>query len=175
MPDGSFMKALFFVRDNWDLIWFGMKEAVKGIVNPIIGFVNMIIGAVNTLIRGLNKIKITVPDWVPNWGGKTFQFKVGEIGLIEEMGKGANPRIKHSLSKDPRGLAEGGIVNRPTFAMLGERGPEAVIPLNKANTGGITINILGPTYGFDDFEDKVGEAIVDGVRRGGFSGILATG
>jgi hypothetical protein len=39
--------------------------------------------------------------------------------------------------------------------------------------GGITINILGPTYGFDDFERRVSEAIRDGVRRGGFQGILA--
>jgi hypothetical protein len=58
--------------------------------------------------------------------------------------------------------------------MLGEAGPEAVIPLGRGGMGGgITINILGPTYGFDDFEQRVSEAISDGVRRGGFSGILA--
>ena len=41
-------------------------------------------------------------------------------------------------------LAEGGIVTGPTLAMIGERGPEAVIPLNKAGAlGGITINVNG--------------------------------
>ena len=38
----------------------------------------------------------------------------------------------------------------------------------------LTININGPTYGLDDFEDKVTEAIRDGVRRGGFEDILNT-
>jgi hypothetical protein len=44
----------------------------------------------------------------------------------------------------------GGIVTRPTLAMIGEAGPEAVIPLNKiGNTGfggGIIINLQGDFY-----------------------------
>ena len=31
-------------------------------------------------------------------------------------------------------MAEGGIVSKPTYALIGERGPEAVIPLNKYDT-----------------------------------------
>jgi hypothetical protein len=43
--------------------------------------------------------------------------------------------------KLPR-LAEGGITTGPTIAMIGEKGPEAVIPLDKLeNMGGPTINI----------------------------------
>ena len=38
----------------------------------------------------------------------------------------------------------------------------------------LTININGPTYGLEDFEDRVTEAIRDGVRRGGFEDILNT-
>jgi hypothetical protein len=38
----------------------------------------------------------------------------------------------------------------------------------------LTINIMGPTYGLDDFEDRVTEAIRDGVRRGGFEDVLNT-
>ena len=71
-------------------------------------------------------------------------------------------------------MAEGGIVTSPTLAMIGEKGPEAVVPLGAGAGTGITINILGPTYGFDDFETKVSQAITDGVRRGGFSGVLKT-
>ena len=154
LPGGALLKAIFFLRDNWKAIWNGMKDVVKVIVNPIIGFINAIIGGLNMLIRGLNKVKIEVPSWVPGLGGKGFQFNVPEI-----------PKIP--------ALAEGGIVRSPTLAMIGERGPEAVIPLN-GKQGGITINILGPTYGFDDFEEKVSEAITDSVRRGGFGGVLAT-
>ena len=72
-------------------------------------------------------------------------------------------------------LAAGGIVRSPTLAMIGEAGPEAVVPLGRGGMGGgITINIMGPTYGMDDFEDRVAEAIRDGARRGGFEGILQT-
>ena len=42
-------------------------------------------------------------------------------------------------------LASGGIVTRPTLAMVGEAGPEAIIPLNSSNSygGPITINVNG--------------------------------
>ena len=143
--------ALDDLKGKWDRIWNGMGDTVKLVWDGIKGYINLWIDALNFLIRGANQIKIEMPDWVPGIGGKGFQMNIAEIPS----------------------LASGGIVRSPTLAMVGERGPEAVIPLNKAGSG-ITINILGPTYGFDDFEQKVGDAIVDGVRRGGFSGILAT-
>jgi hypothetical protein len=129
-----------------------MKATVSLVVDGIKAYVNLLITALNLMIRGANKISISVPKWVPGIGGKGFSLDIPQI---------------------PK-LAEGGIVRSPTLAMIGERGPEAVVPLGRGGAGGITINILGPTYGFDDFEEKVTEAIQDGVRRGGFSGILAT-
>jgi hypothetical protein len=143
--------ALESLKSKWDVIWNGMGDTVKLVWNGIKGYINLWIEALNFLIRGANQVKIEAPSWVPGIGGKGFQVNIPEI---------------------PK-LASGGIVTSPTLAMVGERGPEAVIPLNKSGSG-ITININGPTYGFDDFEEKVGEAIVDGVRRGGFSGIIAT-
>lgn len=42
----------------------------------------------------------------------------------------------------PFPLADGGIVKKPSIALIGEAGPEAVIPLSKLNSsGGVTINI----------------------------------
>jgi len=40
-------------------------------------------------------------------------------------------------------MAKGGIVRKPTLAMIGEAGPEAVVPLNRGGMGGVTINING--------------------------------
>ena len=152
LPGGALLKGLFFLKDNWDTIWNGMKTTVSLVVDGIKGYVNLLISALNLMIRGANMISIKVPKWVPGIGGKGFSLNIPEI---------------------PK-LAKGGIVRSPTLAMLGEAGPEAVVPLGRGGAGGITINILGPTYGFDDFEEKVTEAIQDGVRRGGFGGILAT-
>ena len=152
LPGGVLIKGLLVLKDNWDTIWNGMKATVSLVVDGIKGYVNLLIAALNLMIRGANKISIKVPSWVPGIGGKGFALNIPEI---------------------PK-LAQGGIVRSPTLAMLGEAGPEAVVPLGRGGMGGgVTINILGPTYGFDDFEERVAEAISDGVRRGGFSGILA--
>jgi TP901 family phage tail tape measure protein len=152
LPGGALIKGLLFLKDNWDTIWGGMKTTVSLVVDGIKGYVNLLISALNLMIRGANMISIKVPAWVPGIGGKGFSLNIPEIPS----------------------LAAGGIVTSPTLALIGERGPEAVVPLGRGAMGGVTINILGPTYGFDDFEERVTEAIQDGVRRGGFGGILAT-
>jgi hypothetical protein len=59
-------------------------------------------------------------------------------------------------SRVPR-LAAGGIVTRSTMAVVGEAGPEAIIPLDKAGMGGVTVIING---------DVTGEEIVKKVRDG---------
>jgi hypothetical protein len=58
-------------------------------------------------------------------------------------------------------LAEGGIVTRPTLAMIGEAGPEAVIPLNRlGNGGGITVNVMGGL----STSAEIGQAVVNAIR-----------
>ena len=48
-------------------------------------------------------------------------------------------------------MAQGGIVTGPTTALIGEAGPEAVIPLDKLNSimGGQTVNVVGKISGDD--------------------------
>jgi hypothetical protein len=62
-------------------------------------------------------------------------------------------------------MATGGIVTGPTNALIGEAGPEAVIPLSKFNLGGggstynITVN-ASPLASPAD----VGSAVVDALK-----------
>lgn len=52
-------------------------------------------------------------------------------------------------------MASGGIVTKPTLAMIGEAGPEAVVPLKNGMGGmgqGVVININAPLYGVADLE-----------------------
>ena len=157
--------AGILIWKNWDTIvegskkiWEGLKSAISNVLEGIWGsikfYINLWIGAFNLIIGGINKIKFDVPSWVPGLGGKGFAFNIPTI----------TP------------LAKGGIVKSPTLAMIGEQGAEAVIPLNKAGGmgGNININITGDVYGFDDFEDRVAEAVRDGARRGGYQGVLNT-
>ncbi|MCG3205217.1 MAG: hypothetical protein KCHDKBKB_01936 [Elusimicrobia bacterium] len=57
---------------------------------------------------------------------------LGGIFAVGAIGGGAFKGIK---------LAEGGIVRRPTFAQVGEAGPEAVIPLDRLGNFGGSVNV----------------------------------
>jgi len=53
---------------------------------------------------------------------------------------------QRSMLGSAHGMAGGGVVTRPTFAMLGESGPEAVIPLSGPRTymGGVNVTVNLP-------------------------------
>jgi translation initiation factor 2 alpha subunit (eIF-2alpha) len=89
------------------------KKLGKGIANGAIDGLNKIIDGLNDLLE----FKISLPF------GKSFTVNAPDIPNIPK-------------------LAEGGIVNSATLAVIGERGPEAVIPLDKLNgMGGNTFVI----------------------------------
>jgi hypothetical protein len=103
-----------FFTDTWDGVSGFFKGLINGLIGMFEGFVNGIIGGVNAIIRALNTIQISIPDWVPGIGGKTFGIN---LPAISEM-------------KIPR-LAEGGFVDEATLAIVGEAGPEVVTPLRE--------------------------------------------
>lgn len=153
---------------NWDTIveaaeraWAAITGTAYAAVNGLIGFAeayaNAWVTAANQIIRALNSIRVSIPDWVPGFGGKTFGISLPEVPRL------ALPR-----------LAEGGLVTRPTLAMLGEHGPEAVLPLGRGTTG-ITIIFNGPIYNMDDFRRRVAQAWVEAQRGGAFYGLPAGG
>ena len=109
------------VRDVVVGIFSAVVETIRGFVNRIIGFVNGMIsavaGGINAVIGALNRINFDVPDWVPVVGGRSFGLNIPKVQA---------PQIPM--------LARGGIVDAPTLALVGERGREAVLPLEN-NTG----------------------------------------
>ena len=75
------------------------------------------------------------------------------------------------------GGAEGAIVTRPTFTLVGEAGPEIIAPLHSAagamplsaagaGAGGLTMVVEGDVYGIDQFEDYYYRLAEEGKRRG---------
>ncbi len=59
-------------------------------------------------------------------------------------------------------FAEGGIVNRATLGIVGEAGPEAIIPLSKMNMGGGNVNI-NVTGGLAT-SAEIGQSVVNALR-----------
>ncbi len=69
-------------------------------------------------------------------------------------------------------LAGGGIVTKPTLALIGEAGPEEVRPLGKGNNvGDITVNFhsVSPEYDINQFKKMLNELF----RRGYLAGQMA--
>jgi hypothetical protein len=129
-------------RNIVDSVFAFIKTAVTGSIDLIKGYFSTLLGFYKGIFNGIaslwnntiGKLSFKVPGWVPGLGGKGFDV----------------PNIPM--------LAEGGIVTRPTLAMIGEGGqPEAVIPLSKlGNMGG---NIYVTVQGGDP------NAVVDALRR----------
>jgi hypothetical protein len=66
-------------------------------------------------------------------------------------------------------MATGGIVSSPTAALIGEAGPEAVIPLNRMGSmGGSTVNIVvnGSVTTEGDLVNAIRNAILQGQNNG---------
>jgi hypothetical protein len=114
--------------------WF--KTGVDAIINGILGafesMVNGVIIAINAVIRAYNALP--------------FLSDIGTIGHINLPTIGGDSTSTTGRSNIPR-MADGGIVNTPggMIAMVGEAGPEAVIPLSKLGNmaGGVNITING--------------------------------
>ena len=89
----KFFKGVF--TGDWEMVWEGIKDIFKGIVNLILsifgGVVNTIIKGLNWLISKLNKISFDVPEWVPGIGGKHLGVNIPSIGLwdVPQLAQGA--------------------------------------------------------------------------------------
>lgn len=97
---------------NWQQAWQGVQDIFKGAFEALAGLIktpiNAVISLINKAISGINGLGLTIPDWVPVIGGKSFSINIPEIPM----------------------LAKGGFTNGPSIA--GEAGTEAVISFQKS-------------------------------------------
>jgi hypothetical protein len=84
-----------------------------------------------------------------------------------DAGKLSKDQIKelNTLLKGVPALAEGGVVNKPTLALIGEAGPEAVIPLSKMGGAGGNVYNITVNAGIGTNGTQVGREIVDAIKR----------
>ena len=99
------------LKDKVKEIFTNLKDGLKTPINGVIGYLNSlcsgIVKALNNVIDKLNEISVTVPDWVPQYGGKKFGFNIDNI-------------------QAPSGiplLAQGAVIppNREFMAVLGDQ------------------------------------------------------
>jgi hypothetical protein len=129
-----------------DIVFEALVKGGKLVFDGLTTYFTGLYNAFKTLFNGIaklwngtvGKLAFNIPSWVPVIGGKGFE--VPEIPM----------------------LADGGIVTGPTLAMIGERGPEAVIPLSGrgGGMGNYTININGGLGS----SAEIGTAVVNAIR-----------
>ena len=97
---------------NWTQAWQGVQDIFGGIFEGLGALIktplNAVISIINKAISGINGLGLTIPDWVPVIGGKSFSINIPEIPM----------------------LAKGGFTNGPSIA--GEAGMEAVISFQRS-------------------------------------------
>lgn len=75
----DFLTGVF--TGNWTAAWNGIVEIFSSIFGGIKGIAEGVLdgvkAAINAVIGGINSISVTVPEWVPGLGGKSF----GPLGI----------------------------------------------------------------------------------------------
>ena len=171
---GAASTAIGWITDNWPLLLailtgpFGL--AVKGIADhwdTILTFIKELPGKIRDAAAGMwdgigDAFKVAINALIGMWNNLAFpSFEIG--GWDTPFGEAPSfhtPKIQ--FPQIPY-LAEGGIVTRPTLAMLGESGREAVIPLGRGGYG------AGNNYTINQYiapgADKaaIGQATVEAI------------
>ncbi|MDD2230952.1 MAG: hypothetical protein PHY48_16310 [Candidatus Cloacimonetes bacterium] len=131
-------------RGLWDGIGNTVSGVLEGVKSTIKGFINWMVEQINSIIRSINGIAAK--------GASTLGMKSISIPTIPA-------------------LAEGGIVTRPTLALIGEAGPEAVVPLSRGRSAGagtvFNVYITGNQYMNErEFEKMLNKITVKSGRLG---------
>ncbi len=82
-----FMGVIDFVTGiftgNWSKAWQGITDIFGGIFGGIAAIakapINAIISLINGAIEALNKVQVTIPDWVPFVGGQHWGLNIPKI------------------------------------------------------------------------------------------------
>lgn len=136
------------------------RALLDGIVSGLKALVSMVGGIADTIAEAVkDSIKYVLNEFVID----PLNWAIGKA--IDLVDVAAGPFINFDDEKFysliPR-LADGGIVTGPTLALIGEAGPEAVVPLTGPNAGGfgagMTINVNMPA-------GSNGEDVVRAIRR----------
>lgn len=161
----------------------GILEAAQGAADEI-----GTLAAGNFFQAGLDSAQQTVNAFVARFGvGGKGRNRL--MGLMDNLAKSMSRRATITVDTINRVFTErvgnsgrvaagatGGIVKRPTFALIGESGPEAVVPLSRTRGneplpmmgrggGGATVINLTVNAGMGADGVQVGEQIVTALRQ----------
>jgi hypothetical protein len=131
MPLSTFLVGTLLAQ--WNLLANGWSWAYNHLIKPVF----------DALSWAYNNILKPIADFL----GAITSAAQGAINAVTGVGKAAGPLSIPGMPISYPGRAKGGIVTSPEVALIGEAGPEAIIPLSGSYMpGGLgtTININSP-------------------------------
>ena len=179
----TFISGVF--AGDWEKAWEGIKDIFEGVfkafealakapLNAVIGAINGLIGGVesglNKIIEMINDIDFDIPDWVPVFGGKSFDINIPKVKSV---------KIPY--------LAQGAVIppNAPFMAVLGDQRhgnnietPEDLLrkvvreETGRGNGNGATYHFVAQLNGQTLFEQFVSQAQLNQMATG--QNVLAT-
>lgn len=157
----------------------GVPKLIEATAKLSVALVKWLVDIGPSLLLGLGQFAVTLADGLIDalvaalkgigrraaGIGKAFAQGLIDVVNVEVIGR-INDLLEFSIAgftvnppdiPNIPALANGGIVTGPTLALIGEAGPEAVVPLDRLGGmgGGVTINV----HGGDP------ESVVDALRR----------
>ncbi len=177
----AFVKAWTAIKAGVSAAWHAITGLAKSGAQDLLGVVKGIPGA----IRGLAGLYLSAGKFLITslFRGLVVAAKAGAgfatdlVGAIKNaINAGLHLPLQVNFDKGPLhihttvipALAKGGIVTRPTMALIGEAGPEAVVPLSRGGAGGFgggdTVNITVMVAPNADLR-AIGKATVQAVNN----------
>lgn len=138
-------------KTQWDNIVAVFQAAWNGIKDFFVGIWNSIVDLFN---QGIEKIQNAINAVV-----NAYHSVVSAVSAPINATVNA---VKTVVSK----FADGGIVTGPTLGLVGEAGPEAIIPLSQlGGAGGLTINLNGDFYTTTEVAEEFGNELARIIKN----------
>jgi len=148
---GAWDAAMNAIKLAWAGVWGFLLQAwnaLEPVWRPIVNTLSAIWDGFAAVIRGVKGLFLDIWHTVQNIVSLLPDIKIPTLPswLPGNWGQG-------------KGLASGGIVTRPTQALIGEAGPEAVIPLSRGGMERTIIIQIGETRLAEIVLDLLGREI----------------
>jgi hypothetical protein len=162
--------------NGWDFEGLLAAEGWEAALKALNEYLKLLASMATPQARILNPGKYDVIQKELTKEFKSMGLSTGEAaglaGMSARLQAQGDVFMRENPNIDPftgaRKMAEGGIVTRATNAIIGEAGPEAVIPLNKMGGMGTTVNITvnGSVTSASDLTEFVRNGILAGQTSG---------
>ena len=123
--------APVFTAEWWRKLGVGIINGLNaGIEGGINGLITAFESMINWIVNGLNKISFTVPDWVPEIGGKTIGVKLSTVSFsrvsIPRYAEGGFPEMGQMFIAREAGAEMVGNIGRRTAVANNEQIVESI-------------------------------------------------